>query len=199
MLFISKQEEQLLDPLSEQVSAKLNGFAGGSNICRFKLKEFVYRRAKEKILSNHPDWIDSNKIDKETLSRLVDINARLDYQDDLSHLVSEFCSIVQSEEEKVPPEVVEQRQEINRTIFVKEIVSVTKSEGIDKPIASGRRTALHIACEKGNFEEVVRLIEVLGACHNLRDSSKWTPKDHAILNNKTENHKKIIEYLDRFS
>lgn len=200
MPLISKKEEQLLDPLSEQISVKLNGFAGGIAICRFKLKEFVYCRAKQRILSKHPDWENVDKLDKESLARLVDIDARLDYQDDLQRLVKEFCCL--SKQDLVDPAVparTQQHETTNRMIFEKELPEVHKDRDIDKPIATGRRTALHMACEHGNYDEVVRLVEQVGAKVSIRDASNWTPKDRALLNNRTENHARIIKYLDRFS
>jgi len=200
MPLISKQEEQLLDPLSAQVSAKLNGFAGGVSICRFKLKEFVYFRAKQRILHKHPDWDDEEVMTKEALARLVDIDARLDYQEDLQRLVEEFCAL--AKEEAQDPEVparVQKHEASNRLIFEKEFVETHPDKAVDKPVASGRRTLLHLACEQGNYDEVVRLVEQEKAKVTIKDASNWTPKERARFFNTTENHAKIISYLDHLS
>jgi len=199
MPLIQKKEEQLLDPLSEKISERILGCSGGIAIDRFKLKEFVFVRAKKEILRKHPDWIEGGKMDEQTVARLVEFNVRLDYNQDLEKIVDEFISLCKEEvkDEELPIRI-EAHEELQRQIFDKEIPEIQKEKDIDKPVASGRRTKLHIACENGEYSEVVRLVEKCGAKVNIRDSSNWTPKDRAKLNNKTDNHAKIILYLDSF-
>lgn len=198
MSLITKNEEQLLDPLSEKISERLSACSGGVVIDRFRLKEFVFARAKRIILQKHPDWIEE-KMDEQTLARLIDFNVRLDYNEDLAKLVEEFISLCK-EEDKDPEFFVrvEKHEETKRQVFFKELPEDHKEKEIDVPVASGRRTRLHLACENGDFNEVQRLVEKCGAKIKIKDASKWTPKDRAKLNNKTENHAKIIEYLDNF-
>lgn len=199
MALITKNEDQLLDPLSEKISERLSGCSGGVTVDRFKLREFVFARAKRIILQRHSDWITSGKMDEQTLARLVNFNVRLDYNEDLTRLVEEFISLCKEEEKN--PEFsasIIQHEQIQQLIFDKEIPEVHKDKDIDKPVASGRRTKLHLACEDGDFNEVQRLVEKCGAKVNIKDASNWSPKDRAKLNNKTDNHVKIIAYLGNF-
>ena len=202
MPLISKSQEQLLDPLSEKISEKLSSLSQDFVIDRFRLRAFVYARAKRTIMNKHPDWMEENKIRKETLERLIDFNVRLDYNSDLQKIVAEFISLCKEEEEnpEFPARVVQQ-EESQKILFEREMTETQSDKNVDKPVpgVSGRRTQLHIACEEGDFNKVVHLIEKCGAKINIRDASNWTPKDRAIFCRNTDNHAKIIAYLDNFS
>lgn len=200
MPLISKHEEKFLDPLSESISKKISSCFGGITIDRFKLKEFAFFRAKRDFLKKHKDWVDNGKIDKETLARLLELNVRLDYRDDFQKLVTDFIELCK-EEEKDPefPARIEKHEEIQRTVFEKEIPEVHRDKDVDKAVAIGGRTLLHLAAEEGNFKEVVRLVEICGAKISIQDASKWTPLMRARLAKETDNHKKVIEYLSKFS
>lgn len=192
MPLISSSEEKLLDTISAA--------AGGIALDKFKLKEFAFVRAKNAIIRKHPDWVEQDKIDAQTMSRLIELNVQLDFSDDIHKLVKEFIEAC-SQEIQTPEvaEVIEQHETRKKTILDKEIPEVHKDRDIDKPVAAGRRTKLHLACEAGNYDEVVRLVETCGAKVTIKDASNWTPKDRARLNNRTPNHAKIVVYLEQFA
>jgi hypothetical protein len=188
MPLISSTEEKLL----QSISAASNGVV----IDKFKLKEFAFARAKKAIIRKHPDWIEQDKIDGPTLARLIEINVRSDFERDIQRMVQEF--IDSYKDEPRTPEIVqieEKHEECKREILVREIPETQKDKNIDKVVATGRRTLLHLACESGNYDEVVRLVETCGAKVGVRDASNWTPKDRARLGG----HAKITQYLEQFS
>lgn len=199
MSLIAKEQEHFLDPLSEKISEKLRCCSNGAIIDRFMLREFVFKRAKRIVIQKHPDWISENKIDGDTLNRLVDFNVRLDYDQDLTRIVQEFNMMCQEQsKDTVFIDRATEHKKVQLQIFEKEIPETRKDREIDKVIASGRRTKLHVACENGDYNEVKRLVEICGAKVGIKDASNWTPRDRAKLSNKTENHAKIIAYLDNF-
>ena len=80
------------------------------------------------------------------------------------------------------------------TIF-KETPEVHLSREVDKVVAVGGLTKLHIAAQRGDFAEVKKLVEVDEAKVNVRDNSKMTPRQRA----EAFGHKEVATYLANFS
>lgn len=197
-MLINSSEERILDSI-------LSSAGASATLDKYRLKEFAISRAKKAILRKHPDWADPDKVDNEQMKRLIDLNLRMDFQFGADRLIKEFIEACKELPQTV--EVVEitkvietaaPAQETPKAVLV--MPEIQKDKDIDKPVAGvvGRRTRLHLACEQGNYDEVVRLVEVCGANVKVRDSSNWTPRDRARYNNKTEAHARILAYLERF-
>jgi len=194
MPFISSSEEKVLESIIAMAGTEVS-------LDKYRLKEFAFNRAKNNILRKHPDWNDKSKVDREQMARLIELNLSLDFRYGAAQLLKEFIEDCKTIPEPEVVEVVEHHEEVKKTIFVAPMPEVHKDRDIDKPVAGvvGRRTRLHLACEQGNYDEVVRLVEKCGAKVNVRDSSNWTPKDRARMMIKGDSHIRIIAYLDQFS
>lgn len=62
---------------------------------------------------------------------------------------------------------------------------------IDQPVGPGALTKLHLAAMDGEYEEVVRLVEVENASVRVLDNMKKTPYDRA----RAFGHHQVAEYL----
>jgi len=198
MPLINHDDQELLDPLSEVVAGKLE--STGFRICRFKLKEFVYSRAKEMVLRLSPQLGDPENRSKKTLDRLVDFQAKLDYTHDLSSLVRDFVALYGDEKNPKPiaPDRAARLAALEKHyhgVFGKETPEEQKDKEIDKPIIVGGLTALHVASQSGNLTEVKRLVEECDAKVNVRDNAKMTPKMRA----EAMGHAHVAAYLANFS
>ena len=194
MPLISSFEEKILDSILAKTGP-------GIFLDKYMLKEFAFNRAKRKILQKHPDWNDPKKVDNDQMIRLIELNLQLDFHSGSSQLLRDFideCNTPPAHEEI---KCIKIHEEIKKTIFVEAMPEDHKDKDIDKPVAGviGRRTRLHLACEQGNYDEVVRLVEVCGAKINVRDASNWTPKDRCRVMNNGSSHARIIASLDQFS
>lgn len=156
-----------------------------------EFSHFVFLRAKDAILSKHPDWLDG-KMDKETLDRIAYLNATVDCNNCLNSLMVEFMK--HSEDIRLKESLLVLAETVKR--HNTEQNKVIPVVNIDKPVKSGKRTLLHMACEEGSYDEVVRLVEICGASIHVKDANGWTPKDRASMIGNTDNHIKIIQYLD---
>jgi len=196
-MLISSSEERVLDSILAAAGAS-------ATLDKYRLKEFAISRAKKAILRKHPDWADPEKVDDEQMERLIGLNLQLDFEFGAARMVEEFIEACKELPQPKAIEVVEvvetalPAEEAPKTVKV--MPEIQKDKDIDKPVAGviGRRTGLHLACEQGNYDEVVRLIEACGANVKVRDASNWTPRDRARYNNKTEAHARILAYLERF-
>jgi len=155
-------------------------------------KDFIVLRAKKKILLNHPDWLSEGKMEEDTLDRIARENACIDYNMHHDSLMDEYITSNNLTNIKLALSSLVKLIEEPKIVVAK-IVPITD---IDKAVKSGRRTLLHIACEDGNFDEVVRLVEVCGASILVKDNNNWTPRDRASIGSKADEHLRIIKYLD---
>lgn len=193
-MLISSSEERVLDSILASAGAS-------ATLDKYRLKEFAISRAKNAILRKHPDWADTDKVDNEQMERLIGLNLQLDFAFGAARLIEEFIEVCKDLPQPKPVEVTEvaaPAEEAPKTVLV--VAEIQKDKDIDKPVSGviGRRTRLHLACEQGNYDEVVRLVEVCGANVRVKDSSNWTPRDRARYNNKTEGHARILKYFERF-
>lgn len=186
MSLTSQKDDSLLDPLSEEVSRRLSSQLG-FEVNRFKLKEFVFSRAKREIFSQHPDWEEEGKLQPGAISRLCKINIIIDLQNIDSAFIQELSDFLSKK-----PEVVE--EVVSPVIFQYKPKEKAIARSIDQKVGPGGMTRLHMAAYEGNLEEVKRLVEIEKANVSIKDNSGMTAWDRANIRDFTE----IMSYLSNF-
>jgi len=202
MTLISESDQKLLDPLSEKVKEKIQELEIGIDC--FKLREFAFHRAAQFVLKRRGMKVPEKDSDLKKLSpeiqKLIEYEVKLDYTHQLRNLVNDFVKLYKPQRGKISLEDHKARIDALTTyyegVFAQDIVVENREDQeIDQPVALGGLTRLHIAAQDGNLEEVKRLIEKEQAKAGVRDNSNYTPKERAILMNRTA----VIEYLANFS
>jgi hypothetical protein len=186
MPLISPKEESLLEPLIEELTRRLSS-NNGSTIDRFRLREFIFSRAKREILNQHPAWAEKGKLQPGALTRLAQVNAIIDLQNITSQVFDEIIEFFNSQPEPVieePSSLVFQTRLKEKPVF----------RSIDQKVGQFGKTRLHLAVDAQDFDEVKRLVEEEGASVHVKDNAGKTPWDRANLADFTE----IAAYLANF-
>jgi len=197
MPLISIKDQELLEPLSEQVAERLRNI--NIRINRYKLREFAFARAKEAIFLRNPSWEKPGTIDPAILDAQIEIDVKLDYTQDLYKLCKEFLRVFRDGggplTQEQQDELRSRNVQVHKELFEKEIVEDIENRDIDKAVATGGRTKLHLAAEAGDLAECKRLVEVEHAKVSIKDNSNFTPKRRAEFGG----HEAVVEYLANFS
>jgi ankyrin repeat protein len=183
MPLISPKDENLLEPLAEELANRLSSNFG-LTVDRFRLREFLFSRAKKKILDQHPDWSEKGKLQIGALQRLSEVNAIVDLKNPTPEMIDEIISFLNE-----PPPIVTPPSVAFYPRFNKHPV-----KEIDQKVGSFGKTRLHLAVDAQNLEEIKRLVEQEGANVHVKDNAGLTPWDRANLADFTE----IARYLANF-
>jgi len=186
MPLINPKDESLLEPLAEELTRRLSSNSG-LTVDRFKLREFIFSRAKKEILNQHPDWAEVGKLQPGALMRQSQVNAIIDLQNLTPQMFEEIIAFFNE-----PPEpVIEVPSPI---VFQPKLKEKQVLREIDQRVGPFGKTRLHLAVDAQNFDEVKRLVEVEGASVHVKDNAGKTPWDRANLADFTE----IATYLANF-
>ncbi len=186
MPLISPKEESLLDFLAEELTRKLS-LKFGLTIDRFKLREFIFSRAKREILNQHPDWADKGKLQPGALMRQSQVNAIIDLQNMTPQMIEEANEFFNN-----PPEPIIETP--SPVVFQPKLKEKQVFREIDQKVGPFGKTRLHLAVDAQDLDEVKRLVEKEGASVHVKDNAGKTPWDRANLADFTE----IATYLANF-
>lgn len=186
MPLISPKDESLLESLAEELTRRLS-LNSGLTVDRFKLREFIFSRAKKGILDQHPDWAENGKLQPGALMRQSQVNAVIDLQNMTVEMFEEITDFF----EKLTKTVVEAPSPV---VFQPKLKEKQVLRDIDQKVGPFGKTRLHLAVDAQNFDEVKRLVEVEGASAHVKDNAGKTPWDRANLADFTE----IATYLANF-
>lgn len=176
----SSKEDELLSFLSEKIAEKVQ--TPNSSV-KPLLKRFVYSRAKQKIIALHPKWMDKGVLGPESLAHFTEKSVLIDLNYYSNSVMAEFlaaieCNIIRKEEKIV--EVVAEK------------VVENKCYGeVDKKVGPGGQTVLMMAAGRGDYEEVVRLVEVEKARIDVVDNKGMT----AAVRAQRLGHARVAQYL----
>lgn len=186
MPLISPKDESLLEPLAEELTRRLSSNYGVT-IDRFKLREYIFSRAKRNILDQHPDWAEKGVLQPGAIARQSQVNAVIDLQNITSQMIEEI-----SEFFKNPPEIIVEAP--SSIVFQPRLKEKLVLREVDQKAGSFGKTRLHLAVDAQDLDEIKRLVEEEGANVHVKDNAGKTPWDRANLADFTE----IASYLANF-
>jgi hypothetical protein len=185
MPLISPNDEILLEPLTKELASKLS-LSFGLTVDRFKLREYIFSRAKKEILDQHPDWAEKGKLQPGAMLRLSQANAIIDLQNLTPQIIEEISSYFNN-----PPPPIETPSPVFFQPRLKEKQTLRE---IDQKVGPFGKTRLHLAVDAQDLKEVKRLIEEEKANVYVKDNAGKTPWDRANLSDFLD----IANYLSNF-
>lgn len=159
----------------------------GLTVNRFKLREFLFSRAKREILKQHPEWAENGVLQPGAIHRQSQVNTVIDLENLTPELFMEIEEFF-----KNPPEPV--IETVVPSVFKLKAKEKQELRDIDQKVGPFGKSRLHLAVDEQNLNEVKRLVEAEGANVFVKDNAGLTPWERANLADFTE----IASYLSNF-